>query len=423
MRYAILSRLLAPLALFALWWRGRSEPAWREGLGERRGRVARRQDRPLWVHAASVGEANSAAGFFRQLLQQHPELPLHLTAFTPTGLARLRELVPGARHSYLPIDSPAAMRRFVNAVRPRAAVVLETECWPNMLAQCARQSVPVIWLSGRLSERSVRRLPTLFGAGRLRKALGQVKAFGVQTARDSRRFATLGAPADRLHTTGSLKFDLELPADLSHRAKELRDGWGRELVWLAASTHPGEEEQVLQAHARLLESRPDALLLLAPRHPRRTAEVEALIESAGLDRVTRSEGAQLGQAQVLLIDTLGELMLFYAACDICLVAGSLQPIGGHNLLEPAALSRPIISGPHLDSCRDVADTLIGLQALTIVDDATALAEALESFAADRLPWWERGDAAASFARANRGAVERSLALLEPWLDGVSRLTG
>ncbi len=417
MRYALLIRLLAPLALLFMWWRGREEPAWRQGWRQRLGQVEPRKDRPLWVHAASVGEASSAAGFFRLLMQRYPDLPLHLTAFTPTGLQRLAEMVPQARVSLLPLDTPGAMRRCIEALAPRALVVLETECWPNMLEQCARRKIPVLWLSGRLGEASVRRLPSLFGRGRLSRTLGGVAAFGVQSARDARRFAALGAPAASIQTTGSLKFDLEVPEDTITSARGLRSGWQRPLVWLAASTHPGEEDIVLRAHARLLECEPEALLLLAPRHPRRAEEVSALIRSAGLRHVSRSSGAEPGGAQVLLIDTLGELMRFYAACDICLVAGSLVPVGGHNLLEPAALSRPILAGPHLESCRDIADALLDLQALTVVDDADGLTRALQDFASDRAPWQRKGEAAASFAHANRGAAERSLALLEPFLGG------
>ncbi len=416
MRYALLSRLLAPLALLFMWWRGRREPAWRTGWGERLGYVAARSDRPLWVHAASVGEANSAAGFFRLLARRHPDLPLHLTAFTPSGRQRLADLVPQARVSLLPLDTPAAMRRHVAALAPRALVVLETECWPNLLDQCARHQVPVLWLSGRLSDTSVKRLPSIFGRRRLQRALSTVAAFGVQSERDSQRFAALGAPAARIHATGSLKFDMEVPARLGQQAQALRQQWQRPLVWLAASTHPGEEEPVLRAHARLLQHEPQALLLLAPRHPRRAEEVSAQIRAAGLEQVSRSSGAEIADAQVLLIDTLGELMRFYAACDICLVAGSLVPIGGHNLLEPAALARPILAGPHLDSCRDIADALLALRALSLVENEEQLSQALVAFAADRVPWWQKGEAAASFARANRGAAQRSLDLLEPCLN-------
>ncbi len=416
MRYALLIRLLLPFFFVALWLKGRREPGWRRGWGERLGRLPGRADRPLWLHAASVGEANSAAGLLRELQARWPDLPLHLTAFTPTGRDRLCALAPGASVSLLPVDVPLATNRFLRALAPRAAVMLETECWPNLLAGCACQGVPVIWLSGRMSERSAVQYPKIFGRRNLRRVFSQVRALGMQTQRDARRFVEVGAPPARVSVTGSLKFDLPVAADLSAEAELMRLRWQRSAIWLAASTHAGEELAVLDAHRAVLARAPDALLLLAPRHPRRAAEVERLLVERGMNFVSRSSGAGVDQAQVLLIDTLGELMLFFAACELAFVGGSLVPVGGHNLLEPAALARPILTGPHLDSCRDVADALLEAEALRVVPDAQALADALLDWLSAPGRWRAQGRAGQEFAERNRGAVDASLKLLAPYLN-------
>lgn len=415
MRYQLLLRLLLPVFLVLIWWKGRREPAWREGVRQRFGALPARSNRPLWIHAASVGEANSAAGLFRYLKTHHPHLPLHLTAFTPTGLDRLQALVPEATVSFLPLDLPLAVERFLGALQPRAAVMLETECWPNLLLACHQRTIPVVWLSGRMSERSLRQYPRLFGRHLLRHAFAPVAHFGMQTEADRQRFAALGAPAARLCVTGTLKYDVPLPEGVEHSARALREEWGRSAVWLAASTHPGEEETVLDAHRQMLERDAQALLVLAPRHPRRRDEVLALIRARKLRVVCRSDQDNLQDAQVLLVDTLGELMLFYAACDLAFVGGSLVRVGGHNLLEPAALGRPIITGPHLQNCQDMADALLNLDAIKLVSDARDLARVLEDFATTPELWRDRGAAAQAFAQANRGALGRSVALIEAYL--------
>jgi 3-deoxy-D-manno-octulosonic-acid transferase len=408
-------RLLLPVFFCFIWWRGRAEPAWRLNWRQRLGRMPARRDHPLWVHAASVGEANSAASFFTQLQRDHPELPLHLTAFTPTGAARLAELVPAAQVTLLPLDLPWVLRRYINALNPRAFVVLETECWPNLLRLCAQREIPVLWLSGRLSAKSVRRYPQVFGARLLADALATVKAFGVQTDADRQGFEALGAPAERVHVAGSLMLDLQLPADLQERAADWRRPLGARPIWIAASTHAGEEAAVLSVHAQLRQIYPKALLLLAPRHPRRAEEVQALIAAQGLSFVRRSGGEELQDAAVLLIDTLGEILFFYAAADAAFVGGSLVPVGGHNLLEPAALALPIFCGPHLQSCRDIADGLAAQGALICVSSTQQLQENLQRCFDDPARAQNMGRTGAAYAAANRGSVARSLALLQPYL--------
>ncbi len=415
-RYQFLIRLLAPVFFFALWWRGRREPAWRQGWGQRLGRVARRTDRPLWIHVASVGEANSALSFLSELQARHPALPVYLTAFTPSGAARLKEIAPRAEVGLLPLDLGGLWRKFLEALGPRAVVVLETECWPNLLRVARQKNIPVLWLSGRLGVQSTRRLPQLFGAQFLRQALAGVAHFGVQTPADLERFTTLGVSPEKISVTGSLKFDLSVPEGLVEQAgRWRREHAQRRPIWLAASTHPGEEEAVLQAHQQLRAIHPRALLVLAPRHPRRSVQIMRLIQRQGLDAVLHSGAQPLGEAAVLLIDSLGQLLWAYAVAEVAFVGGSLVPVGGHNLLEPAALARPILTGPHLDSCRDIATALEQAQALIQVDAAPALGEQLLHVLAEPEQARRMGAAGQQFAARNQGAVARSLKLLEPWL--------
>ena len=419
MRYRLLIHVLTPLALAFMWWRGRREPAWRENWAQRWGRnlpAAQTPQRPLWIHAASVGEVNSAASLLAAVQQRWPQCPLFLTAFTPTGVARWRELVPAARVSLLPLDLPAAMHRFVASVKPRALVVLETECWPHMLDACGRREVPIIWLSGRLGASSVTGMGKLFGKARLRRAFAQVSALGVQTVEDEQRFVALGAPAERVQVTGSLKFDFTLDAGLEARAQAWREPVQGRPLWLAASTHAGEEEAALRAHQAVLQAHPQALLVLAPRHPRRRAEVESVIGQTAMAWCLRSSAQRPRDEAVFVVDTLGELMLFYAACDVAFVGGSLVPVGGHNLLEPAALGKPVLCGPHVHSCADIAAALEQAGALQRVEDAGSLAAAVVRCLSDGATRHGMGLAGQAFARRNRGALTRSLELLAPLLS-------
>ncbi|MGJ8669227.1 MAG: 3-deoxy-D-manno-octulosonic acid transferase [Oceanococcus sp.] len=416
MRYALLIQLLAPLFFVFAWWRGRREPAWREHWPQRRGWVpVAHTASPVWLHAASVGEVNSAASMLRAIQTQYPQLPLYLTAFTPTGVSRWQALAPGAVVSLLPLDVPVYWRRFFQRVQPRALLVLETECWPHLLLACQQQQVPVSWLSARLGASSKTGMPRLFGRQLLQRALQDVQVIAAQTETDADRFAALGARADRISVVGSLKQDLSIAVDLPVRAQAWREGLQRTQVWLAASTHEGEERIVLEAHQQLLQQYPDALLLLAPRHPRRADEVAGLLDAVGLSWQRRSNVQQPQDEQVFLLDTLGELLFFYATCDVAFVGGSLVPIGGHNLLEPAALNKPILSGPHLHTCADTAQPLQALGALQIVLDAASLFYTLRSCLDNSEDCQRRGQAAGQYAASQRGALQRSMELLAPLL--------
>jgi 3-deoxy-D-manno-octulosonic-acid transferase len=412
--YICLGYGLAPILLGLSLWRGLRDRSYWHALPERLGFGPAAPAGGLWVHAVSVGEVQAAASLVRELRRRYPELPLTLTTATPTGRGRAQSLFAGeVAVRYLPYDLPGPVDRFLDRVRPRLGIILETELWPNLYRACDRQRVTLVLASARVSERSVRRYR--WAGGLVREALARGVIVAAQSAADAGRFAALGASPARTPVVGNLKFDFELPPETEARGRALRAtlGAGRP-VWAAGSTHEGEEELVLDAHARLADELPGALLVLAPRHPPRFEAVAALLRRRGLAFVTRSSGTDVAPATaVLLVDTLGELVLHYAASDVAFVGGSLVPIGGHNLLEPAALGKPVVTGPYTSSAAPVARLLVEAGAAEVVADGDALAACVGRLLADPAACRVAGERGLAAVSANRGALARFLALLAP----------
>ncbi|WP_263261269.1 lipid IV(A) 3-deoxy-D-manno-octulosonic acid transferase [Pseudomonas sp. RIT-PI-S] len=415
--YTVLFHLALPLIALRLWWRARKAPAYAQRIGERFARqLPPMAPGGLWVHAVSVGESIAAAPLVRELLERYPDLPITLTCMTPTGSERIQALFAGnarVQHCYLPYDLPWAMGRFLDHVRPRLGIIMETELWPNLVDQCARRGIPVALANGRLSARSARGYARF--SGLTAPMLEQMSLLAVQTEAEAQRFRDLGARPSTITVTGSIKFDLNPDPALAARAHSLREHWqaSQRPVWIAASTHQGEDEIILAAHRELLRSHSDALLILVPRHPERFGPVGSAVEQAGFVMARRSTDDVSVDTQVLLGDTMGELLFLYALADICFVGGSLVPSGGHNLLEPAALSKPVLSGPHLFNFQDIAERLRDAKALSVIDDASGLADAVRNLielpqAAQRM-----GEAGLVVMRANQGALERLLEALAP----------
>jgi 3-deoxy-D-manno-octulosonic-acid transferase len=418
--YGVLTRVAAPAVFAATLVRAAKDPAYRTHLGERFG-LGRRLAMPsIWLHAVSVGEVSAAAALVRALHARHPDAPLVLTTATPTGRAQAATLFGAdVEVRFLPYDTAGSVRRFLARIRPLAAIIMETELWPNLLHECGRRGVPVVFASARLAARSVpryRRFGTLFSAG-LRNAW-----VAAQSSADADRFIALGADPARTRVVGNLKFDMRLGEAVAENGRELRRRYlGARPVWTAGSTHEGEEELVLGAHAVLERAVRGALLVLVPRHPQRFAAVAALLERRGLvfDRRGRSETVR-PEAQVLLLDTMGELTAFYAASDVAFVGGSLVPVGGHNLLEPAALGVPVITGPHTENGPEIARLLIEAGGALKVADGVALAAAAGRLLADPALRERMGESARSFVEAHRGSLARLLALIEPLLAAGGR---
>ncbi|HXQ31630.1 MAG TPA: lipid IV(A) 3-deoxy-D-manno-octulosonic acid transferase [Steroidobacteraceae bacterium] len=411
--YICLGYCLAPIAFGVVLWRGLRDRSYWQALGERFGFGTRLAPGGLWVHAVSVGEVQAAVALVRQLRARHPRLPLVLTTATPTGRSRAERLF-GADVTvrYLPYDLPDAVARFLARIRPRLAVILETELWPNLYRGCGRRGIPIVLASARLSARSVGRYRRL--GALIRATLAGDVAIAAQSESDKQRFVAIGANPARSHVVGNIKCDFELPADVMRQGAALREMLGVERpVWVAGSTHAGEEEQLLDAQRALDGLLPGALLVLVPRHPQRFESVAALLRRRRISFVTRSSGTPVGAAtSVLLVDTLGELVEFYAAGDVAFVGGSLVAVGGHNLLEPAALAKPILSGPHTFNTASSARLLAEEGALELVPDAGTLAERLAALLVDPAARARAGGQGLAALTANRGALGRLVRLID-----------
>ena len=417
--YTALFYLGLPLVAIRLWLRSRKAPAYAKRIGERFS-IGLPPMAPggIWVHAVSVGESIAAAPMIRALLERYPQLPITVTCMTPTGSERIQALFanqPRIQHCYLPYDLPCAAARFLDRVQPKLAVIMETELWPNHIHQCAKRAIPVALANARLSERSAK------GYGRFRQLtqpmLAEMSLFAVQTKAEAERFRALGARAETVEVTGSIKFDLSIDPTLLQRASDLREQWqaSQRPVWIAASTHEGEDEVVLAAHRQLLASHPDALLILVPRHPERFNSVFELCQQQGFNTVRRSSGAPVNaDTAVLLGDTMGELLFLYALAVSAFVGGSLVPNGGHNLLEPAALAKPVLSGPHLFNFLEIAALMRNAKALQEVEDAHGLAVAVQRLFELPRDAQQMAEAGLTVMRANQGALQRLL-------DGLGRL--
>ncbi len=426
--YSGLLGAITPLAFARLWWKGRANPAYRERWGERLGHIPDLPGGPrLWVHAVSVGEVMTAAPLLRAWQARHPDWAVLVTTTTPTGSAQLRRLFgESIEHAYLPFDLPGAVRRFLAHARPTLGVIMETELWPNLFAEAGTRGVPLILANARLSERSLRGYARVGGLAS--STLRELCLIAARGPEDAARFIALGADPDRVEALGNLKFDLELPAGVSERGQAWRAMFGPERpVWIAASTHEGEDGQVLDAHRLVLERHPEALLLLAPRHPERAGEVSRLIESQAFGLVRRSGLSpspltplpSRARGTIILIDTLGELLDFYAASDVAFVGGSLVPHGGHNPLEPAALGLPVLSGAHVQNFNEVYAAMRAAGAAQEVGDAEALGAAAAGLLADAGRRKQMGEAGRMFIGRHRGALGRLLEHMESLAAGAA----
>jgi 3-deoxy-D-manno-octulosonic-acid transferase len=404
--YTLLLYLVLPLVLLRLWWRGIRAPAYRQRWAERLGRFAppTRQG-GLWVHAVSVGEVQAVAPLLRRLREARPELPLTITTTTPTGSARVRALFGDALfHVYLPYDLSFALHGFLQRVRPQLLMLVETEVWPNLLAACERRGIATVLANGRLSERSLRGYRKLGPLAR--EAFASIDAVAAQADADAQRFIAAGVPAERVAVTGSIKFDTRIPASVEEQAQVLRRQWGDRPVWVAASTHEGEDELLLEAHRRLREQLPDALLVLVPRHPERFDSVAGLCTRQGLAPVRRS-AAQIPQpeCQVFIGDTMGELPVLLGAADAAFFGGSLVPVGGHNMLEASAQGVPVVFGPHVFNFASISQLLLAEGAAQQIHDVAALAQLLGHWLGDASLRASIGERGRRVVEANRGALE------------------
>lgn len=384
-----------------------------------------------WLHAVSVGEVRAAAPLIEALLQSDPQTPLLITTTTPTGREMAKRLF-GERvsYAYLPWDLPFAVRRFLAHVRPVKAIVMETELWPNLFRALKRRNIPLYLVNARLSDHSLRgyrRVPSL-----VRETLACVTGVAAQSETDAERFVQIGMAAQKVIQAGNLKYEIDLPADYEQRLACLRQRFnGREPVWVAASTHAGEESMALVAHEQLLERYPESVLLLVPRHPVRAAEVAGLCQRAGLAGVlysglegdAQAAGCEPDQAlnasQVVVVDVLGELTYLYGLAPVAFTGGSLVAHGGHNPLEALQANCAVITGSHTGNFADIYRQLEMAGAVTRIEGKGALAGELEKVLGDSELRQHQLTAGRQVLDRNRGALARVMALLEADADSTN----
>ncbi|HKC07824.1 MAG TPA: 3-deoxy-D-manno-octulosonic acid transferase [Methylomirabilota bacterium] len=404
--------LLAYLPAFLL---RRRRAGYSRNLAQRLGRLGEGlpPEPRCWVHAVSVGESAAAVPLVEGIRRRWPELGIVVSTITPTGARIVGERLAGtAVHRYFPIDLPGPVGRALDTARPRFFVAIETELWPNFLRALARRRIPAMIANGRISDRSFRRYRWVRGL--MRRVLANVSVFAMQTDEDARRIIALGAPASRVVVTGNLKSDL-----LPEAAGDDPEGWRTRLhlgagarLWIAGSTHRGEEAIVLDAFLRARSRCPELALLLAPRHPERAGEVETLIRERGLRAARRSRLPADGvSGAVIILDTVGELAALYALAEIVFVGGSLVPIGGHNVLEPAMRGKPVLVGPHMSNFREGAELLQRSGGGLVVKDAPELERELARLIEDRELARRMGDAAREAFAGRQGAVSATLDLV------------
>jgi len=417
--YSVILYLMVPAVMLRLLWRGLSNRGYWRRLPERFGFVPVLSGAPLiWIHAVSVGEVRAAQPLVRRLLETHPNHTLLITTMTPTGSEQVATLFgDSVAHCYVPYDLPSAVARFLERTQPRLALIMETELWPNIFHLCRARAIPLLVANVRMSERSMQRYLKF---KRLTAAtLRQVSVLAVQSTADAARLRALGAPESVIHVTGSIKFEVSLPASLREVAEVLRDAWGRERsIWIAASTHEDEDEQVLAAYAEIKNRIPSLLLVLVPRHPERFASVARLCRRAGYSVALRSAQRRIDAAtDIVLGDSMGELQVFFMASDVAFIGGSLVAHGGHNLLEAAAVGVPVVFGPHMFNFAEIGQLALEHGAGMQIRDAGELVRAVIDYFERPELRFRAGEAGRKMVVANRGALDNTLALVEQLLPG------
>ncbi len=409
--YNLLTYLIVPLALLRLYWRGYQDPEHRHRWRERLGYVAPLPSGCLWIHAVSVGEARAALPLIRALRARYPDYPLLVTTTTLTGSRQVREALGAhVHHVYVPYDLPGAVQRFLQQTQPRIAIIMETELWPNLLRQSAHAKIPILLANARLSERSARNYSRMVGT-LTASMLQDISLIAAQTDADAERFRTLGASGVKVEVVGNIKYDLTLPGDLFEQGQTLRQeflGKSRP-VWIAASTHAGEDEQLLDALAQVRKNQPDVLFLLVPRHPERFNKVATLCQQRGFKVARRSEQRPCSlDIAIFLGDSMGELLLFYAASDLAFVGGSLVAKGGHNVLEPALLGLPVLFGNHMFNFSEIGQRLLAAKAAWQVKDSAELAATVGRLLANPELCQHIGKRGQAVVECHRGALNTLL---------------
>lgn len=414
--YSVLLTIVAPVLLFGLFRNRPGKPAvgprWKEHFGVTPPLQAKQS--PVWIHAVSVGEVLAVTPLIKQFKQQHPDTPIVITTTTPTGAEQAAKLSAIAEHRYMPLDFSFAVKRFIHAIRPAQILIMETELWPNTLHTLAKHRIPVTVINARLSERACHRYKKILPLFKqIEPCLTRVLC---QTPQDKHHFIQLGVSATKLHVTGSIKFDVQISDDITTQGTKLRQQLGSNRpVWIAASTHQGEDEKLLTAHQHIIQQVPDALLILVPRHPERfNAVYELCCQSFATVRRAQITANIPPDTQVYLGDTMGEMLILMQAADICFMGGSLlgDKVGGHNVLEPAALTIPILTGPSYFNFKEIVDNLLQRDAIQIIHNEQDIARTVIDLINDDKQRQAMSLNAKQFMTENAGAIAKTLKYID-----------
>lgn len=414
--YSFLMYLLTPYLLLRLWWKGRRLPAYRQRIGERfaLGSHSLKKNVDIWIHAVSLGEVIAATPLIDALLDK--QWQILVTTMTPTGAERVQARFGNkVTHQYVPYDLPCVLRRFFEKNKARLGIIVETELWPNLIYYAYQAQIPLLLVNARLSERSYQgysRVKFL-----LRSVLNQFNAILAQSEDDAKRFKALGAQANRVSVFGNMKFDLQTQ-NIKQDSALFRDHWGSQRpVVIAASTHE-DEEQLLLSRLRILQSGlHNMILLIAPRHPERFQKIYQLSMKLGFNTGLRSQVETLNASnEVVILDSLGELLSFYQISDYAFVGGSLVPVGGHNVLEPIAMGVPVFSGSYVHNFKTICRDLQEAHAIELVENADDLVERIIALHKDKNRKRNLVENASLVLEANKGAVSRYVSKAESILD-------
>lgn len=398
--------------LIRLWWKGRRLPAYRQRIAERFC-LSKRENKPVdvWVHAVSLGEVIAAIPLIDALLDK--KWSVFITTMTPTGSERVQaRFGDKVAHQYLPYDLPRVLKRFFKQIQPRVGVIMETELWPNLIYQARAANVPLLLANARLSDDSMQGYKLIKFI--IKPVLNQFSAILPQGEEDAKRFIGLGAQKELVHVLGNIKFDLQTNTIDSKKFNDLKSHWGAErTAVIAASTHDNEESQILSQLKRLQTAIPDVVLLIAPRHPERFQAVYQLCQQAGFNTGLRSNVDTLSpENEIVVLDSLGELLGMYQISDYAFVGGSLVPVGGHNVLEPIAMNVPVLSGNQVHNFKAICDDLNEAKGILLVQQGNEVIDGIIQLHADPTLRQQMINNAAAVFEKNKGSVMRHLQQIE-----------
>jgi len=412
--YSFVLYPLIPFVILRLFWLGFRNPDYRRRWKERFGFPDKisSHDKIIWLHAVSVGEVQASRPLVNGLLDEYPDYKILITTMTPTGADSVKQYFgESVRHLYIPYDLPVAVKHFISVIEPSILIVMETELWPNLFHYCHATNIPVVVVNARMSEKSAKgyhRFSSL-----TRPMLENISLIVAQGKKDAERLIALGADSNKVNVTGNLKFDIHLPHSVTEQAQALRRYLSvNRPVWIAASTHEGEEKIILDAFDKVLQQQPQCLLVIVPRHPDRSAGVRELCTKRNLKVLCKSDNKECDEnVKIFILDALGELPMYYAAADVAFVGGSFAEIGGHNMLEPASLGLPVIMGPHVFNFQEISQLLLDEGAAWKVTNADELSSRVNGLLADANMRHSIGELGRNIVMKNRGNVEKIMELM------------